>query len=158
MQSYEENHQHDTLEEGFLPSPGPGEVVTSAWSPRENPGQQRVWSRMLASKTLQPREPSQESAAKALTPSWTRNLRPAAQIPAGQGCLDPRVCCTQLTPASTQELWEPAVIHSTGKTCRDQSLVVQWMRLRLPTQGTWVQPLVQEDSTRLRTKPMCHSY
>jgi len=65
MQSYEENHQRDTLEEGFLPSPGPREVVTPAWSPRENPGKQRVWSRMLDPNHLQnswpPRHSNQEN-------------------------------------------------------------------------------------------------
>ena len=39
------------------------------------------------------------------------------------------------------------------------SLVVQWTRICLPMQGTWVWSLVWEDSTCLRaTKPMCHNY
>ena len=39
------------------------------------------------------------------------------------------------------------------------SLVVQWLRIRLPVQGTWVQALVREDPTcRGATKPMCHNY
>ena len=39
------------------------------------------------------------------------------------------------------------------------SLVAQWLRIRLPMQGTWVQSLVQEDPTcRVATKPMCHNY
>ena len=39
------------------------------------------------------------------------------------------------------------------------SLVVQWLRLRLPMQGTWVQALVREDSTcRRATKPVHHNY
>ena len=39
------------------------------------------------------------------------------------------------------------------------SLMVQWIRLRLPMQGTWVWSLVREDSTcHGATKPMCHSY
>ena len=38
-------------------------------------------------------------------------------------------------------------------------LVVQWLRIRLPMQGTLVQALVQEDPTcRGATKPMCHNY
>ena len=38
-------------------------------------------------------------------------------------------------------------------------LVVQWLGIRLPMQGTWVQSLVLEDSTCCRaTKPMCHNY
>ena len=33
-------------------------------------------------------------------------------------------------------------------------LVVQWLKIRLPTQGAWVQPLVRDDSTRCgATKP-----
>ena len=39
------------------------------------------------------------------------------------------------------------------------SLVVQWLRIHLPIQETWVPSLVQEDSTYHKaTKPMCHDY
>ena len=39
------------------------------------------------------------------------------------------------------------------------SLVVQWLRVCLPVQGTWIQSLVQEDPTHHRaTKPMRHNY
>ena len=39
------------------------------------------------------------------------------------------------------------------------SLVVQWLRIRLPMQGTWVQALVREDLTcRGATKPVHHNY
>ena len=39
------------------------------------------------------------------------------------------------------------------------SLVVQWLRIRLPMQGTWVRSLVREDPTCCRaTKPVCHNY
>ena len=39
------------------------------------------------------------------------------------------------------------------------SLVAQWLRIRLPMQGTWVRALVQEDPTgRGATKPMRHNY
>ena len=39
------------------------------------------------------------------------------------------------------------------------SLVVRWLRIHLPMQGTPVQPLVWEDPTRLgATKPGCHDY
>ena len=44
--------------------------------------------------------------------------------------------------------------YSTGT-----SLVVQWLRIRLPMQGTQVQSLVREDPTcRGATKPMHHNY
>ena len=36
--------------------------------------------------------------------------------------------------------------------------MAQWLRICLPMQGTWVQSLVQEDSTCLRaTKPTRHN-
>ena len=39
------------------------------------------------------------------------------------------------------------------------SLMVRWLRIHLPMQGTWVLALVREDPTcRRATKPMCHSY
>ena len=39
------------------------------------------------------------------------------------------------------------------------SLVVQWLRICLPMQGTWVRALVPEDPTcRRATKPMRHNY
>ena len=39
------------------------------------------------------------------------------------------------------------------------SLVVQWLRICLPMQGTQVPVLVQEDPTcRRATKPVCHNY
>ena len=39
------------------------------------------------------------------------------------------------------------------------SLVAQWLRIRLPVQGTRVQALVQEDPTcRGATKAMRHNY
>ena len=42
---------------------------------------------------------------------------------------------------------------------RQDSLVVQWLRIHLPVEGTWVQSLVREDSTCCgATKPICHSY
>ena len=39
------------------------------------------------------------------------------------------------------------------------SLVAQWLRIRLPIQGTRVQALVWEDPTCCRaTKPVCYNY
>ena len=39
------------------------------------------------------------------------------------------------------------------------SLVVLWLRIHLPMQGTRVRALVWEDPTCCRaTKPVCHSY
>ena len=39
------------------------------------------------------------------------------------------------------------------------SLLAQWLRIRLPAQGTWVRALVWEDPTcHGATKPMSHNY
>ena len=39
------------------------------------------------------------------------------------------------------------------------SLVVQWLRIRLPIQGTWVRALPREDPTcHGATKPVRHNY
>ena len=39
------------------------------------------------------------------------------------------------------------------------SLMAQWLRIRLPVQGTWVRMLVQEDPACCRaTKPTSHNY
>ena len=39
------------------------------------------------------------------------------------------------------------------------SLVVQWLRIHLPMQGTWVRALVREDPIRRgATKPVRHNY
>ena len=39
------------------------------------------------------------------------------------------------------------------------SLVAQWLRIRLPMQGTWVRALVREDPTCCgAAKPVCHNY
>ena len=38
-------------------------------------------------------------------------------------------------------------------------LVVQWLSIHLPVQGTWIQSLVPEDPTGCRAvKPMGHNY
>ena len=39
------------------------------------------------------------------------------------------------------------------------SLVAQWLRIRVPMQGTWARALVQEDPTYCgAAKPMSHNY
>ena len=46
-----------------------------------------------------------------------------------------------------------------SKVASRTSLMTQWIRICLPMQGTWVQSLVGEDSTRHRaTKPFGHNY
>ena len=45
------------------------------------------------------------------------------------------------------------------KTYLRASLVAQWLRIRLPMQGTWVRALVREDPTcHGATKPVRYNY
>ena len=49
--------------------------------------------------------------------------------------------------------------YYTLRICEDFPVVVQWLRIRLPMQGTWVQLLVQEDPLYCRaTKPVYQNY
>ena len=49
--------------------------------------------------------------------------------------------------------------NPSNKSCLGTSLVVQWLRICLPMQGTRVRALVQEDPTCCKaTKPIRHSY
>ena len=51
------------------------------------------------------------------------------------------------------------ILQYSKKVVDGTSLVVQWLRIRLPMQGTQVQALVWEDPTRHgATKPMRHNY
>ena len=59
--------------------------------------------------------------------------------------------------------WGSKLTHSSGnirfKKEWGTSPVAQWLRIRLPMQGTWVRALVGEDPTCCRaTKCMCHNY
>ena len=62
--------------------------------------------------------------------------------------------------------WRGAALHAAApgasgvqiKPAHRTSLVVQWLRIHLPMQGTWVQSLVQEDSLCHGTaKPVNHN-
>ena len=49
--------------------------------------------------------------------------------------------------------------ETTLKTIIETSLVVQWLRIFLPMQGSWVQFPVWEDPTYLKvTEPMCNNH
>ena len=51
------------------------------------------------------------------------------------------------------------IIENLLETLRRASLVAQWLRIRLPMQGTRVRALVREDPTcHGATKPMRHNY
>ena len=42
------------------------------------------------------------------------------------------------------------------KISKRTSLVVQWLRIHLPMQGTWVSSLVQKDSTCCKAAKLTH--
>ena len=65
------------------------------------------------------------------------------------------MCCVQhFLVLSRQKSWNK-ILTSISWTF----LVVQWLRIRLPMHGTWVQALVWEDPTcHGATKPVCHNY
>ena len=51
------------------------------------------------------------------------------------------------------------VAETIAKNFQGTSLLAQWLRVRLPMQGTWVRALVQEDPTcHGATKPVRHNY
>ena len=53
----------------------------------------------------------------------------------------------------------PVRMASIKKSTNRASLVVQWLRIHLPMQETWVRALVREDPTcRGATKPVHHNY
>ncbi|KAJ8792000.1 hypothetical protein J1605_020202 [Eschrichtius robustus] len=63
--------------------------------------------------------------------------------------------------------WEVGEISEDGrkvqtssyKINKGTSLVAQWLRIRMPLQGTWVRALVREDPTcHGATKPVQHNY
>ena len=58
-------------------------------------------------------------------------------------------------------LYNPRTLEDFFKKTNDfwASLVAQWLRIRLPMQGTRVRALVQEDLTcRRAAKPVSHNY
>ena len=69
-----------------------------------------------------------------------------------------------LTSLSPQILtYKMGIIHTPQSCCKIEitgaSLVAQWLRIRLPMQGTQVRSLIREDPTCCgATKPVCHNY
>ena len=62
-------------------------------------------------------------------------------------------------PRRCRKVFDQIQHPSLIKTHIRASLVAQWLRIRLPMQGTWVWALVHEVPTwRRATKPVCHSY
>ena len=67
--------------------------------------------------------------------------------------------CCNLKITSGLMHWHPVLWkwHKNGPF--GASLMAQWLRIRLPMQGTRVRALVREDPTcRGATKPVCHNY
>ena len=61
-------------------------------------------------------------------------------------------------PLATNDLFSVTILLSFQEYQLGASLVVQWLRIRLPMQGTWVRALVWEDPTcRGATKPVHHN-
>ena len=62
----------------------------------------------------------------------------------------------------TKEIYSLTVLEAGSLRLRcwqKASLVAQWLRIRLPMQGTWVRALVREDPTcHGATKPVRHNY
>ena len=72
----------------------------------------------------------------------------------GRGGQDSQ-CCSEERPCSRPPL--PGLFHKLKGS--GTSLVVQWLRIRLPMQGSRVQALVRQDPTcRGATKPVRHNY
>ena len=68
------------------------------------------------------------------------------------------IILNEVSQNKTNIMWYGLYAESKKKMI-GASLVVQWLRIRLPMQGTRVPALVREDPTCCRaTKPVCHNY
>ncbi|KAJ8781824.1 hypothetical protein J1605_010808 [Eschrichtius robustus] len=69
------------------------------------------------------------------------------------------LCKLQMRSPTPHLQIELVQVLSSKPQLRGTSLVVQWLRIHLPMQGTRVRALVQEDPTcRGATKPVSHNY
>ena len=60
---------------------------------------------------------------------------------------------------NTRARYKPIILFGILRLEGRASLVVQWLRICLSVQETWVQSLVWEDPTCRRViKPICHNY
>ena len=68
--------------------------------------------------------------------------------------------CGESSSQKITKAWETLVLElEQNEEAQGTSLVAQWLRIRLPMQGTQVRVLVWEDPTcRRATKPMHHNY
>ena len=66
---------------------------------------------------------------------------------------------TKMANLLTHKIMATIVKKAKQKQTLRASLVVQWLRICLPMQGTWVRALVWEDPTcRAATGPVSHNY
>ena len=126
---------------------------TPAWGPER---QARLTAgRPLARISQHPLGPTQEGIPGHLPlPSQLRHPSSGGHLSSAQLCH-----CPYHTPSSC--LWGFSVRSCLcpQEGALSASLVVQWLRIRLPMQGTWVRALVWEDPTcRGATKPVRHNY
>ena len=74
-------------------------------------------------------------------------------------CRGSRVETTRPVKSWLQQPWGRGSGGDLQKDGEGASLVAQWLRIRLPMQGTRVRALVREDPTcRGATKPVRHNY
>ena len=125
----------------------PARLRTSIILPRGKPrGRVHWWDASRGLDLLLCVLPCMSTLSLVWLSSWTQD-----------GCRSPSIT---LWPSHLQRKnrgnvsWMP-LYKSQSRT----SLVVQWLRIHLPVQGTWVRALVREDSTCWRaTKPVYHNY
>ena len=76
----------------------------------------------------------------------------------GPGAPDSQVPQMEGTQPQEQQEWPSLRLLIFKQGCQD-FLVVLWIKIHLPVQGTQVRFLVQEDCTGRRApKPVCHNY
>ncbi|KAJ8780720.1 hypothetical protein J1605_000763 [Eschrichtius robustus] len=110
-------------------------------------GNPRAAARSLALKRLRSELlPGGASGRGAPSPGWTPIVSPS--LPASTSSDECSENCF-LVMRKGGDMWN----------CWGAFLVVQWLRICLPMQGTWVRALVWEDPTcHGATKPMQHNY
>ena len=97
---------------------------------------------------------SVSSQHSAFVLNWAKTSDPESLF--GLTCSENKlpVFCHDVTVFLESSLSASIKIKNTGA-----SLVAQWLRIRLPVQGTQIRSLVREDPTyRRATKPVCHNY
>ena len=109
-------------------------------------GTRWVWNILLSQKEKKCTQKTMEHV--------TRTWEAAQRLPTGQI----RYNWSTRTLSTIINSWKSNPYHCFKRHIRT-SLVAQWLRIRLPMQGTRVWALVREDPTcRGATKPVCYNY